>query len=268
MKLCQFFIVMCATLSSAFIYKGIPQSVQIQKQYKNRRQRTELNASNQLGLGVGSVGLIALLANRLAGGLELASEAQSRADIISVIACSAVLLDWLSDQEVKTKERQSVALAGYALPKYEVSDSNAKSIEIISWAMKTLLDIKSVTSVHILTDSTRFIGRCGVVSFADKSSNSLDSSNMPILREVLQTRKQVYLPDLQILPGKVEFSYLPLNCQSVMIVPLLYSPGGAVILGTNQAKSFELRDLSATVAAVDIFESLYGRASKQSTAAA
>ena len=264
MKLCQFFIVMCATLSSAFIYKGIPHSFQIQK--NNRKQRTELNASNQLGLGVGSVGLIALLANRLAGGLELASEAQSRADIISVIACSAVLLDWLSDQEVKTKERQSVALAGYALPKYEVS--NEKSSEIISWAMKTLLDIKSVTSVHILTDSTRFIGRCGVVSFADKSNNSIDSSTMPILREVLQTRKQVYLPDLQILPGKVEFSYLPLNCQSVMIVPLLYSPGGAVILGTNQAKSFELRDLSAIVAAVDIFESLYGRASKQSTAAA
>ena len=255
---------MCATLSSAFIYKGIPHSFQIQK--NNRKQRTELNASNQLGLGVGSVGLIALLANRLAGGLELASEAQSRADIISVIACSAVLLDWLSDQEVKTKERQSVALAGYALPKYEVS--NEKSSEIISWAMKTLLDIKSVTSVHILTDSTRFIGRCGVVSFADKSNNSIDSSTMPILREVLQTRKQVYLPDLQILPGKVEFSYLPLNCQSVMIVPLLYSPGGAVILGTNQAKSFELRDLSAIVAAVDIFESLYGRASKQSTAAA
>ena len=57
---------------------------------------------------------------------------------------------------------------------------------------------------------------------------------MPILEKALRLSEEVYLPDLQILPGKVEFSYLPINCQSVLVLPL---PGsGAVVMGTNQGK--------------------------------
>lgn len=64
------------------------------------------------------------------------------------------------------------------------------------------------------------------------SGGSGSGGNMPILQKALRLSEEVYLPDLQILPGKVEFSYLPINCQSVLILPL--PDGGAVAMGTNQ----------------------------------
>ena len=54
--------------------------------------------------------------------------------------------------------------------------------------------------------------------------------------------EEVYLPDLQILPGKVEFYFLPANAQSLVILPL-QSAGGAVVISTNQAKVLRLSDL-------------------------
>ena len=57
----------------------------------------------------------------------------------------------------------------------------------------------------------------------DRTSSALGNagrSGMPILEKALRLSEEVYLPDLQILPGKVEFSYLPINCQSVLVLPL------------------------------------------------
>ena len=71
--------------------------------------------------------------------------------------------------------------------------------------------------------------------------SSLPVSRRPILEEAALTGLEVYLPDLQILPGKVEFTYLPLNCQSVLIVP---AKDKVVVVGTNQAKVMTVEDLN------------------------
>lgn len=57
----------------------------------------------------------------------------------------------------------------------------------------------------------------------------------------------------QILPGKVEFDYLPINCQSVLILPV---NNGAVIMSTNQAKILKLKDLNRIRSLVAIFKNL------------
>ncbi len=51
--------------------------------------------------------------------------------------------------------------------------------------------------------------------------------------------------------GKIEFTYLPINCQSVLILP--NGKSDAVIVGTNQAKALKLKDLKKIREAVDIF---------------
>lgn len=61
---------------------------------------------------------------------------------------------------------------------------------------------------------------------------------------------------LQILPGKIEFTYFPVNCQSVLILPLSRSRNLAVAMGTNEAKVLKLEDLvklRALAAALDTF---------------
>ena len=79
---------------------------------------------------------------------------------------------------------------------------------------------------------------------------------MSILLKVLQGQgaEEVYLPDLQILPGKVEFTYLPINAQSVLILPL--GPGSAVVIATNQAKVLKVKDLGRIRSLTAIYRKL------------
>jgi hypothetical protein len=71
--------------------------------------------------------------------------------------------------------------------------------------------------------------------------------------------RESYLPTLQALPGKVEFTYLPSNAQEALILPVSYSvnseksrssmslAGGwhyAVVLGGDVSKSFAPRDIA------------------------
>lgn len=64
-----------------------------------------------VSIGVGVAGLLIILFNRLVlSDLLSVSDMQSRSDLISVMACSAVLLNVLSEQEIATKDRDKVAL--------------------------------------------------------------------------------------------------------------------------------------------------------------
>ena len=53
------------------------------------------------------------------------------------------------------------------------------------------------------------------------------------------------------LVGKIEFTYLPINCQSVLILP--NGDFDAIIVGTNQAKALKLKDLQKIREAVGMF---------------
>jgi Cofactor assembly of complex C subunit B, CCB2/CCB4 len=79
------------------------------------------------------------------------------------------------------------------------------------------------------------------------------------LRNELQTegglqRSESYLPTLQALPGKTEFtnSLLPPNAQAALLLPVALVPAAneepyrqaVLLLGSNQARSFTPRDIA------------------------
>lgn len=47
----------------------------------------------------------------------------------------------------------------------------------------------------------------------------------------------------QVLPGKIEFDYLPDNCQGVVMLPILQA-SAVVIIGTNRARAFTPKDIA------------------------
>ncbi|MEM8780854.1 MAG: cofactor assembly of complex C subunit B, partial [Cyanobacteria bacterium P01_G01_bin.49] len=61
-----------------------------------------------------------------------------------------------------------------------------------------------------------------------------------ILQRVLETQRPVYLVNLTIYPGKIEFDYLPENTQGVICQPL--GKDGAIILGANVPRSYTKQD--------------------------
>ena len=61
-----------------------------------------------------------------------------------------------------------------------------------------------------------------------------------ILRRVLGQGKSVYLVDLKLYPGRVEFDYLPPNTQGVICQPL--GKAGVLVLGANAPRSYTQQD--------------------------
>lgn len=158
----------------------------------------------KIAYGAGGIGLITLLVNRLSVPFELVTDVQSRADIISVIACSALVLNVLSEQDIVARDRDAVALSGYALQNPLIaSDISSPTSKAVMWMLTAVMQSAPVTSLHIV-EGGRVIGRIGVIGFNDnRSSFDFDSSTMPILKKSLANKEEIYLPDLQILPGDV-----------------------------------------------------------------
>ncbi|NEQ34721.1 MAG: cofactor assembly of complex C subunit B, partial [Leptolyngbya sp. SIO4C5] len=61
-----------------------------------------------------------------------------------------------------------------------------------------------------------------------------------ILQRVLEKQVPVYLVNLKIYPGRVEFNYLPENTQGVICQPM--GKSGALILAANAPRSYTKQD--------------------------
>lgn len=155
-----------------------------------------------LSVGAGLAGLVILVVNRFIAidTLEV-SDLQSRADLLSTIACSSLLLNVLSESDIVARDRDPVALFGYALKEPKVLTNNEKEKELVKWIIQTILNNTPATSVHVIRNK-QFIGRGGVIGNDDDlNSLKLEIENMKILTKALQNNEEIYLPDLQILPG-------------------------------------------------------------------
>lgn len=212
--------------------------------------------SPELSIGAGVAGIFILLANRLSVDMEKITDVQSRADIISVVACSALLLNVLSEQDIVARDRDPVPLVGFALRSPIIDSEQLPSFQqtISKWYINSILQATPATSVHIIR-TRMVVGRGGVIGQGDNRSNNVLDSRMTILEKVLQGDEEVYLPDLQILPGKVEFTYLPINAQSVIILPLGVT-GSAVVIATNQAKVLKVMDLARIRALTSLYRKM------------
>jgi len=185
-----------------------------------------------------------------------ASDIQSRSDILSVMACSALLLNVLSDQDFATRERDKIALVGYAFKTPYFAPRASAIADQLTWLLTSVTKIEPVTSVHVFDGDFNLLGASGVVhtSFSRSIPSSILEKS-PILTQALDANQEVYLPDLQILPGKVEFTYLPINAQSVLIIPLA-NKSGVVVVATNQAKALKFLELKRIRAIVDVYSSV------------
>ena len=165
------------------------------------------NPAISIGAGVG--GVFVLLANRLSFG-DIVSDVQSRADIISVIACSALLLNVLSEQDITARTRDAVPLVGYALKNPLLSLPSESGLltskaDSLTWCINSILKTTPATSVHIILDNN-FLARGGVVGTSDDrvAPDVKNVEKMPILQKTLKLGEEIYLPDLQV---KCHFSF-------------------------------------------------------------
>lgn len=210
--------------------------------------------SSDIGSTVlGLFGLLICLTHRLANTDSLSADTlgqETRADLLAVFASGAVLLNGISKLDVTSALAESVVLDGESLAKPLYMSSVMKQQDDVTWALESILAATPAETAVLLTTSGDDGGAWATQAMSgvvprDVASRQTVPASTPILdRFRNDSSKESYLPTLQALPGRVEFTYLPSNTQGALLLPVASRPTTVLVLGTDTAKSFSPRDVA------------------------
>lgn len=184
----------------------------------------------RLPIAVGSVGGVLLLINRFV--TPSLTDSQARSDALGVILSALLILTGLLWQQVQPRSPDAVELAGSE--GFELAPDLPEPVQTeLAWASHLLLT-NTVTRSLVVWYGDRVLLRRGILG-----PNSLVKPGA-ILQRVLDKQKPVYLVNLKLYPGRVEFDYLPENTQGVIAQPI--GNRGALILAANAPRSYTQQD--------------------------
>ncbi|MEM9088139.1 MAG: cofactor assembly of complex C subunit B [Cyanobacteria bacterium P01_F01_bin.53] len=194
----------------------------------------------QLPIVVGALGGTLLFLNRVMTP-EL-TESQSRADALGVILGAVLILTGLLWQRIQPKPPEAVTLEGEE--GFELLPDLPDEIKTeLAWASHLLLTNTATRSVVVYYEGTTLLRR-GVLPVERGTAYEGASDNVlvpgKIVQRVLDKQRPVYLVNLNIYPGRIEFDYLPKNTQGVICQPL--GAQGVLILGANAPRSYTQQD--------------------------
>ena len=184
----------------------------------------------RLRICVCGLGAVLLLINRLYS--PQLTESQARADVLGVILSAVLILTGLIWQQVQPRTPDAVELIGEEGFILAPDLSDAVKTEL-AWASHLLLT-NTVTRSVVVYYQDKILLRRGILG------EKADVTPGAILKRVLEKHKPVYLVDLKVYPGRVEFDYLPINTQGVICQPI--GEEGVLILGAHAPRSYTKQD--------------------------
>ena len=231
-----------------------------------------------LVMGTGGV-LILLLARLVSPSPTLEDSAvslvgETRVNLLAILACGSVLLNGLTKLDISSVTAETVALKGTLVKEPFILVQNDEDSLNYSWLLRAVLAATPTAKTAVIltrqTGSTsksddiawHVQGFGGIISDALRYSMTQDNDDTngpiamasdrfdatPILNRLALTTEEneMYLPNLQALPGRIEFDpFLPGNTQAALLVPVNTGTNVAVLaLGSNQARSFTPIDIA------------------------
>ncbi|PSB11005.1 cofactor assembly of complex C subunit B [Pleurocapsa sp. CCALA 161] len=178
----------------------------------------------------GGLGGFLLLINRLL--TAQITDSQARSDALGVIEGAVLILVGLLWQQIQGRTPDTVDLIGETGLELDESLSESAQTEL-AWASHLLLTNTVTRSLLVYYDGKTILRR-GVFG---KNSQVKPGA---ILERAIAKGKPVYLVNLSLYPGKLEFDYLPENTQGVICQPI--GTQGALILGANAPRSYTKKD--------------------------
>ncbi len=183
-----------------------------------------------LPLVVGGLVEVLLLINRLL--TTQLTDSQSRSDALGIIEGAILILVGLIWQQIQPRSPDTVTLIGEQGFKLDSDLPEAIKTEL-AWASHLLLT-NTVTRSLVIYYNNKTILRRGILGKREKVIPGA------IVQRVLQQKKPIYLVNLNLYPGKVEFDYLPENTQGLICQSL--EDKGVLILGANAPRSYSKQD--------------------------
>ena len=192
------------------------------------------SASNQvlrlLPFFAGGLGGILLFINRILAAQVTSS--QARSDALGVIEGAVLILVGLLWQQIQGRTPETVDLIGQEGLEFDSELNDAAKTEL-AWASHLLLTNTVTRSLVVYYDGKTILRR-GVLG------KNAEVKPGAIVERVLTKGKAVYLVNLALYPGRVEFDYLPENTQGVICQPI--GEKGVLILGANAPRSYTKKD--------------------------
>ncbi|BCX12459.1 MAG: hypothetical protein KatS3mg067_1397 [Thermosynechococcus sp.] len=183
-----------------------------------------------LPLATGVLGGTLLLVNRLL--TPLPTPSQARADVVGVILAAVLILTTLIWQRVQPRPPQAVRLEGQEGFELAADLSPLLKTEL-AWLSYTVL-MNTPTKSIVIWRGDRPLLRRGILGPKPMTGTGA------IVQRALQTQRPIYLVDLALYPGRIEFDYLPPNTQGVICQPV--DEQTVMILGTNAPRSYTQQD--------------------------
>jgi len=183
-----------------------------------------------LPIFAGGLGGLLLLVNRILT-MQL-TDSQARSDALGIIEGAVLILVGLIWQQIQARDPDTVTLVGSTGLEFAPELAEAVQTEL-AWASHLLLTNTATRSLVVYYNNKTLLRR-GV--FGENSQVKPGA----IVQRVLATSKPVYLVNLSLYPGKVEFDYLPENTQGVICQPI--GNQGVLILGANAPRSYTKQD--------------------------
>lgn len=184
----------------------------------------------RLPIVVGGVCSVLLLINRLL--TPQLTDSQARTDALGVFLSALLILTGLLWQQFTPRSPDAVTLIGEE--GFELAPGLPEAVKTeLAWASHLLLT-NTVTRSLIVFYQGKVLLRRGILGTNPQVIPGA------ILQRVLEKQKPVYLVDLKIYPGRIEFDYLPENTQGVICQPI--GKEGVLILGSNAPRSYTKQD--------------------------
>ncbi|MFP4254003.1 MAG: cofactor assembly of complex C subunit B [Halothece sp.] len=183
-----------------------------------------------LPLVVGGLGGTLLLINRLLTASLTAS--QARSDAMGVFLSAILILVGLIWQRVQPRPPEAVELVGEE--GFKLAEDLSEEVKAeLAWASLMLLTNTPARSLLVYYEGKVLLRRGILAPKAEVTPGA-------ILNRVLEKQKPVYLVNLNLYPGKIEFDYLPENSQALICQPI--GNKGALFVVANAPRSYTKQD--------------------------
>jgi hypothetical protein len=181
-------------------------------------------------IAVGSLAGTLLMVNRLL--TPALTDSQARSDALGVILSALLILTGLLWQRVQPKSPDAVQLVGEE--GFELAPDLPDRIKTeLAWASHLLLTNTATRSIVVWYGGQVLLRR-GILGQTQTVTPGA------IVQRVLKLQRPVYLVNLPLYPGKIEFDYLPENTQGLICQPI--GSQGVMLLGANAPRSYTQQD--------------------------
>lgn len=199
-------------------------------------------------LWAGICGAVALGINRLFT-IE-PSPSQTRADAVGIMLAGLAVFLGLLWQRVQPNPPEAVELEG--TDGFVLAQNLPELLQTeLAWASHSLLTNTPTQIIYIYYGQQVLLHRGKLPQQSAQGTDrplpdsQLHNSQLPslgtIAQRCLQTQKPIYLANLALYPGRIEFSsHLPVNTQALIVQPI--DRQGLLVVGSNLPRSYSPQD--------------------------